>query len=758
MASINSGFSGKIGRTIKESEPHWPAPPLPKEGSPNVVFILLDDTGFSHFGCYGSNIDTPNFDRLAADGMRYSNFHTTALCSPTRACLLTGRNHHAVGMRALANFNTGFPNCTGQITKRAATIAEILRDKGYSTLATGKWHLTPMEDTSPAGPFDQWPLARGFEQFYGFLQGETNQFCPELFCGNESIDPPATPEEGYHITEDIIDQSIKYIRNQHSAVPEKPFFLHMCFGATHAPHHAPTEFLEKYKGRFDQGWDKIREEYLEKQKAMGVVPADTELAPPNEGVQAWDSLNDDEKRLFLKYQEAFAAMLDHTNHHVGRFMDFLEEIGQLDNTLIFLMSDNGAAGAGGPFGVMDTMTTFNVFEENFEDSLARIDEIGTPTANNNYPSGWAQAGNTPLKRYKRFTHGGGVRDPLIIHWPDGLEDKGATRLQFHHVSDIVPTVLELLDIKAPDVYQGVPQIPIQGTSLAYTFLAENADVPSRKEIQYFEMTGHRGLWHKGWKAVAHHPMYSDFEDDQWELYNLEEDFSECHDLAETRPAKLKEMVERWWVEAGKYDVLPLDDRMMELFRAVPRPFTPSNRREYVYYPPISHLTSETSPVLGNRSWTLTVEIDEVDQDTQGVMVAMGGNTSGFVFYIKDQHLIFDYNFLSSHSRVISQKGAGIGKAKLGVRFERIDNGAKATLLLNDQPEAVVEIPRILRVISSAGMDVGRDSLSPVCNDYQGPFPFTGKIQRFIFNVPKRESKQAEQQRIEALAKMELERE
>jgi len=751
-------FKGVIGRTIAESTPDWPEPASPKEGSPNVVFILLDDTGFGHFGCYGSEIDTPNFDRLAENGIRYSNFHTTALCSPTRACLMTGRNHHAVGMRGLSNFNTGFPNCRGQISKQTATIAEMLRAEGYSTIATGKWHLTPMEDTSPAGPFDQWPLARGFDKYYGFLQGETHQFCPELFCGNEPVDQPATPEEGYHLTEDIVDRSIGYIRNQQSTVPEKPFFLYMCFGATHAPHHAPKAYIDKYKGRFDEGWDKAREKALAKQKAMGIVPEDTDLAPPNQGVRAWDSLSDDEKRLFLRHQEAFAGMLDHTDHHVGRLIDFLEEIDVLDNTLVFLMSDNGAEGGGGPIGVMDTMRGFNRIPESLEESLARIDEIGGPTANNNYPSGWAQAGNTPLKRYKKFTYGGGVRDPLIVHWPGGLEDKGAIRQQFHHVIDVVPTVLDLLDIQAPEAYQGTPQVPMQGTSMAYTFLPENADAPSRKETQYFEMTGDRGLWHKGWKAVAYHRPGTDFEDDEWELFNLEEDFSECHNLADRHPGKLKEMVERWWVEAGKYDVLPLDDRMVELFRAVPRTFSPSNRRRYEYYPPVSHLTSEASPVLGNRSWMLSVEVDGLDENTEGVMVSFGGNTSGFAFFIKDQQVIFDYNLFSSHYRAVSERGAAIGKAKLGVRFERIDNAARATLLFDDQRDVVVEIPRVLRVISALGTDIGRSGMSRVANDYAGRFPFTAKIRRLVFDVPKRIPGKEEKERIEAQAAAEMARE
>ena len=439
-----SEFKGIIGRTVKDSKPGMSERPHPREGAPNVVIILFDDTGFSHFGCYGSSIETPNIDRLAKGGLRYNNFHTTALCSPTRACLLTGRNHHSVGMRGLSNFDTGFPNCTGSITKRAATLAEILGAQGYATLATGKWHLTPMDETSGAGPFDQWPLSRGFNRYYGFLQGETNQFYPELYYDNHPVDQPKSPQEGYHVTEDIVDKSIEFVRDQKSLVPEKPFFLYMCFGATHAPHQAPKEYIEKYRGRFDEGWDKIRDQWLARQKAMGIVPPNTDLAPRNPGVKPWDDLSEGEKKLALRLQEAFAGFLDHTDHHIGRFINFLEQIGEFENTLIFLMSDNGASQEGGPIGVLDTMKSFNNLPEDLQESLSRLDEIGGPNTNNNYPWGWAQAGNTPLKRYKTTTHGGGIRDPLIIHWPEKIEDKGGIRNQYHHVSDIAPTILEIL--------------------------------------------------------------------------------------------------------------------------------------------------------------------------------------------------------------------------------------------------------------------------------------------------------------------------
>ncbi len=447
-------FKGRIGRTQSESKAWWPEFAKPRAGAPNIITILFDDTGFSHFGCYGSSISTPNVDRLAGGGLRYTNYHTTALCSPTRAALLTGRNHHSVGMRGLANWNTGFPNCTGSISKSAATLAEILGPHGYSTFAVGKWHLTPMEETSAAGPFDQWPLSRGFDRFYGFMQGETDQFYPELYCDSHPIDPPRTPEQGYHLTEDLIDQSIGLIRSQKSAIPEKPFYLYLCFGATHAPHQAPDEYLKKYRGRFDAGWDVIRQQWFERQKALGVIPADTELAGRNAGVEPWENLSADEKRVVLRLQEAFAAFLEHTDAQIGRLLSFLESVGQLENTVIMVMSDNGASQEGGPIGVIDTFKYFNGIPENIEDTIARIDDIGGPKSNTNYPWGWSQVGNCPGKRYKGTTHGGGIRDPLVVHWPAGISDAGGIRTQFHHVTDIAPTILEIVGVSCARFGQG----------------------------------------------------------------------------------------------------------------------------------------------------------------------------------------------------------------------------------------------------------------------------------------------------------------
>jgi arylsulfatase A-like enzyme len=733
-------YKGTIGRTIPESKPWWPDYPRPREGAPNVLVVLFDDLGFSHLGCYGSSIETPNIDKLAAGGLRYTNFHTTALCSPTRAALLTGRNHHSVGMRGLANWNTGFPNCTGTVAKSAGTIAEMLRPNGYSTFVVGKWHLTPMEETSVAGPFDQWPLARGFDRYYGFLQGETDQFTPELYADNHPVEAPRTPEEGYHLSEDLVDQAIGMVRSQKSAIPEKPFFLYLAFGATHAPHQAPQAYVDKYKGRFDAGWDAIRQQWYERQKQLGIIPQNTELAPRNPGVEPWDKLPAAQQKLALKLQEAFAAFLDHTDAQIGRLVNFLGEIGELDNTLILLMSDNGASQEGGPLGVIDTFKYFNGIPETLEEISARMDDIGGPKSQTNYPWGWAQAGNTPNKRYKQNTHGGGIRDPLIAHWPKGISDRGGIRHQFHHVTDVTPTILDILGLQAPETVNGIAQMPVHGTSLAYTFATEAKAQPSRKAVQYFEMYGHRGIWADGWKAVAFHPPGKPFEEDQWELYHLETDFSECKNLAMEKPEKLKEMVNLWWSEAERYGALPLDDRRAELWRPTPRSLTPRNRRRYVLYPPVAHMTGEVSPALGNRSFTATAEVERPNEKSEGAIFALGTGNNGMAFYVLCDRLVFDYNLFTKHCKAISDRPVPKGKSTLAVKLEKIGDAGRATVSIDGVACGSVEIPKILRMISSNGMDAGCDAGSAVSNDYTAPFRFQGKISRLVFDMAGRPAK------------------
>jgi len=748
-------FKGKIGRTYEDSTPWWPEPKRSVADSPNVVVILFDDTGFSHFGCYGSTIETPNIDRLAASGLRYTNFHTTALCSPTRACLLTGRNHHTVGMRSVSNHNTGFPNTRGNVTPHAATIAEMLREEGYATFAVGKWHLAQTQDTSAAGPFDQWPLQRGFDRFYGFLEGEADQFYPELTYDNHPVDPPYGPEEGYHVTEDLVERSMEFIRDLKSIRPDRPYFLYLAFGATHAPHQAPREFIEKYRGKFDAGWDVVREQWYKRQLEMGIIPEGTELAPRNPGVEAWDNLSENQKRFAIALQEAFAGFLDHTDHHVGRLVSFLEDMGEMDNTLVILLSDNGASQEGGPTGVMNEQKSFVGLGEDVDAVQSRLDEIGGPHSHSNYPWGWAQAGNAPLKWYKQNTFGGGVRDPFIIHWPSRIKDKGGIRNQFHHVSDVVPTILELLDVVPLDTYRGYAQIPISGTSMAYSIDAP--DKKSRKGPQYFEMFGHRGIWADGWKAVTHHERGQTVNDEEWELYHLNEDFSECHNLAAEKPEKLREMIDLWWIEAGRQGVLPLDDRTGELFRiSMFRPDSPHLGGRYVYYPPISNIPSGVAPGLGFRDWDMSAEIERPDASADGVLVANGTQNTGYCLYIKNGLLVFDNNYFGDHNVVRSTREIPVGASSLGVRFRRTNRKGTITLLIDGKECGSMELRAPLRTWST-GLRIGRDNLSPITDDYQAPFPFKGVIRRIEVHLQTFQSRTDERKDAESGHRTEMAR-
>ena len=724
-------FEGHIGRTRAESTPWWPeAPKL--AGKPNVVVILFDDTGFSHFGCYGSTIDTPNIDRIAANGLRYTGFHTTALCSPTRAALLTGRNHHSVGMRCISNFDTGFPHMRGRISHHAATLAEILHDAGYGTFATGKWHLCPMAEASSAGPFDDWPLQRGFDRFYGFLQGETDQFHPELTYDNHPVEPPYGPEGGYHLSEDLTDRAIEFIRESRSIRPDRPFFLYHAFGATHSPHQAPRAYLDKYRGRFDEGWDVLRQRWYERQLELGIIPSGTELAPRNPGVRPWEELSSAERALAARLQEAFAAFLDHTDAQIGRLVEFLDDIGELDNTLLIVTSDNGASQEGFATGVIDEMRFFNGYpEQPAETLLDRLEDIGGPRSHSNYPWGWAQAGNTPLKWYKQNTHGGGVRDPLVVHWPARISDGGGIRSQFHHVTDIVPTVLEELGIEAPSTRRGLEQLPIAGTSLSYTF--DRPDAPSAKGAQYFEMFGHRGITQDGWKAVTWHRRGKPFDEDRWELYHLDTDFSECNDLADGHPDKLAQLIELWWQEAERHGVLPLDDDVTGLAFREPRAGTPHTGGRYRYLPPLSRLATEAAPAMGGRSWVMRADVT-ADPGDEGVLVAFGTANTGFTWYVQGGEVVFDYNLFGTHYECRGSAPQQPNRFTLEAELQRNEHGATISLRSPAGQSEPVQIPFVLRFIAMSGMDIGRDGGSPVSDRYRAPFPFTGRFHELTVDI------------------------
>ena len=725
-------FEGTIGRTLAESEPWFEELPHPRTDSPNVVVVLLDDVGFAQFGCYGSDIDTPNIDALAANGLQFTNFHVTPLCSPTRAALLTGRSQHMAGMRSVSNFRSGFPSMLGHLSTKTATIAEVLRDLGYATFAVGKWHLAPMEECSAAGPVDQWPLGRGFERFYGFLDGETDQFHPELVCDNHPIEPPGLPADGYHVSEDLVDQMLKMVADSKGVRPDRPFFSYVAFGACHAPHQAPPAYMEKYRGRYDEGWDVVRQRWYEKQLATGVIPAGTELAPRNPGVDAWDGLPDNQKRLACRLQEAFAAFLDHTDDQIGRLVEGLTAMGQLDNTVFVVMTDNGASQEGGPFGVMHEMKFFNLILETPDQAIDRIDDIGGPHSHTNYPWGWAQCGNSPFKWYKQNTHEGGVHVPMVLHWPAGIDEvqRGTKRNQFTFASDIAATVYDLLGIEAPSVYRGVAQKPVTGHSFADVL--GDATAPANNNLQYFENGGSRALVHDGWKAVCKHDKGADYDAEPWELYNLTDDMSECNNLAGAMPEKLRELIRMWWNEAERNEVLPLDDRGIELFGVRHRANSPHpENRRYVYRPPMSPMPGQASAVVGGRNFDLTAKVTRTNGD-EGVLYATGTENSGFSFFVQNDRLVFDYNAFDDHTVLESSVEIPAGTAELTVKVRRLGGRlGSASIEINGDTVGSADLPLLMRMMSSVGPSVGYDHGSPVSLRYSAPFAFTGVLHEIV---------------------------
>lgn len=727
-------FEGTIGRTIAESRPWFDEPPHPGEAAPDVVVILLDDTGFAQLGCYGSDIDTSHVDALAANGLRFTNFHVTPLCSPTRAALLTGRSNHAVGMRSVSNFRTGFPNQLGHVSNHAATVAEVLHDAGYATFAVGKWHLAPMEQCSAAGPFDQWPLARGFDRFYGFLEGETDQFYPELVADNHPVQPARRPEDGYHLSEDLVDQAMGMIGDSVGVRPDRPFFCYLAFGATHAPHQAPPAYLAKYRGRYDEGWDVVRERWFRRQLDLGVISPETVLAPRNPGVRPWADLSDNERRLAARLQEAFAAFLDHTDDQIGRFVDGLRRLGRLDNTIIVVLADNGASQEGGPFGVLHEMKFFNGIIESPDDAIARLDDIGGPDSHTNYPWGWAQCGNTPFRWYKQNTHEGGVHVPMVVHWPAGVapDQRGTLREQFVFASDIVATIYDVLGIEAPSVRNGLDQLPVTGHSFAAALSDPRA--PATNEVQYFENGGSRALIAGEWKAVCKHVAGADYDTEPWELYHLAVDRSECNDLAETLPAKLAELVDLWWSEAERHGVLPLDDRGIELFGARFRDHSPHPQsRRYVYRPPMSPLPGQAGAAIGGRSFDLTALVTLSDGD-EGVLFATGTRSAGLSMFVAGGRLVLDYNAFGEHT-ILESGPLPLGDHELSIHLRRGDAmSGTAAIAVDGEHAGGAALPLFMRMMSSIGPSIGSDHGSAVSRRYESPFPFTGVLHEIVIQA------------------------
>lgn len=719
-------FAGRIGRTYAESTP-WLEPVVrPPANAPNVVFVVLDDVGFAQLGCYGSSIETPHIDALAAAGLRYRNFHTTAMCSPTRASLLTGRNHHAVGMGMIADWCTGFPGYQGQVTKRAATLAEMLRPLGYGTFAVGKWHLLRARDMTAAGPFEQWPLGRGFDRYYGFPVSLVDQWHPDyLFCDNHPIATPRRP--GYHLTEDLVDQTIRMIRNQQVAAPGRPFFAYLALGACHSPHQAPRRNVDKYRGRFDAGWDAIRDEWFARQLELDIVPPGTRLTRRDESVKAWADLGADERRVCARMQEVFAGFLDHADEQIGRLVDWLRTAALLDDTLLVVLSDNGATGEGGELGDVNIRRHYQFLDESLQDKVDAIDRLGSAHTWNNYPRGWAHAGNAPLKWYKMHTHGGGIRDPLIVHWPARIRRGGQVCGQFVHCSDLVPTVLECLGIEAPQIVNGVEQIPVQGASLAYTF--DDPHAPTRRAPQYFELMGNRGIWADGWKAVARHFKGDDYAQDRWELYHLDADFSESTDLAAARPEKLAELVALWEREAEVNHVFPLDDRDREriLLTYWDRP-----RNRWRYEQGMDRVSGYIGPGVTNRSYRIVADV-ELDAESQGVLLAVGGRAGGFVLFVQAQRLVHEY--IGPDRRWIVESDAPLppGRRRVAFEFRKTDEHAGVgTLTCDGRPLGRIEMRGLWPMgPSSGGATCGYDDGSPCSERYPMPFTFTGVIHEVV---------------------------
>ena len=724
----------------RTATPVWPASVRPPAGAPNVLVIVWDDIGFGQFGCYGSSLATPNIDRLARGGIRYNNFHVRSVCSPTRAALLSGRNPHAVGVATIAEYANGFPNSRGGIRPDAGTLAQYLQAGGYNTFALGKWHLAPMADTSPAGGSPHWPTGRGFDHFYGYMGGDMNQFSPEIFQDRERVKTAATRANGepYYLDADITDRAIGYLAEQRASAPERPFFMYLAYCAGHAPHQAPPAQLARWRGKFDAGWDVERAATLERQKQLGLVPRDTELPPHNPGVKPWADLTPDERRVYARYYECFAACVEQTDREMGRLLDWLERSGEMNNTLILLVSDNGASPEGGADGIWNEMRIFTTGQHGtLAGGLAHLDELGGPLTYPTYPIGWTQAGNTPFKRTKGTVHEGGIRTPLIAHWPGHITDAGAIRPQFQDVTDLLPTVLDVAGLTAPATLAGQPQPPLAGTSLAYTWPSANNGAPTRHRTQYFEIYGHRAIWQDGWKLVTWHKGGTAFEADAWELYDTATDFNEAHDLARQQPEKTAEMLAVWEREAKANDVYPLDDRFLE--RDMLRPPESAARHHFVYHPPLAGLHKYTAPERRNRSMTLTVTLDRATTDTSGdgVLVAHGGRFAGYALYLRQNRLVFHYNYAGEErTTVASDEPMPAGAHVMGADFRLAKNGAaEVTLLLDGRPVGRGRVPRAMPGnISHETLDFGCDLYTPVSDDYRSPFAFPGRIDEVVIDT------------------------
>lgn len=754
--SRDSKFKGKIELDIRDSKSDWSAytPKRAPEGAPNILFVLYDDTGLGAWSPYGGGINMPTLDRLAANGLTYTQWHTTALCSPTRSTILTGRNHHLNGMASITETADGFPGANGRVPDDCAPFAQIMRENGWSTFWIGKNHNVPEQDVAPGGSRTEWPTQIGFDRFYGFLGGETNNWYPDLVEDNHFIEAPATPEEGYHLSKDLADKALEMLRNQQATNPSKPWYMWFNPGANHAPHHSPKEYADKYKGKFDEGYDAYREWVTKRMKEKGIIPENTvntemnpmdaDAANPADAVKPWNTLSDDEKKLFARMAEVYAGFSEYTDAQIGRIVDYLEESGQLENTIILYAADNGASGEGSPNGSVNENKFFNGYPDDLAENLKYMDVLGGPETYNHFPTGWAAAFSAPFKMFKRYSqYAGGTNDPLVISWPKGIKARGEIRHQYHHSTDIVPTLLDVCGVEMPEYYNGVKQTPLSGVSMRYTFDAKPEDA-TQKKIQYYCMLGTRGIWKDGWKAAAVHSPLSGkggFDKDKWELYHVAEDRSESKNLAEENPEKLQEMIDAWFSEAEKNKVLPLDDRSAAEILGTERPSQEPARDRYIYYPFTAPVPEGVAVNVRGRSFKILANVEVTEANASGVIFAHGSRFGGHSLFIKNNKLHYVYNFLGIKPEQTYTSSVNLkpGKYTLGMEFIRETNGeygesmGKMKLYVNE--EVVAEGPMKTQpakfTLSGDGLCIGYDSGDPVSEQYASGSKFTGGKIQFV---------------------------
>jgi arylsulfatase A-like enzyme len=741
-------FGGHIGLTAQDSIKDFPKEVQAPKGAPNILIILTDDVGFGASSTFGGPIPTLTMDRLAKNGLRYTQFHTTALCSPTRAALLSGRNHHSDATGVIMEAGTGFPGYNTLMPKSSGTFAEVLKQNGYNTAWYGKNHNVPDWHGSQAGPFDLWPTGLGFEYFYGFIGGDTSQWNPAIIENIKPIEPPHDAKN-YFFDNDMADHCIERIRLLHSVAPQKPWLQYYATGTAHAPHHAPKDWIAKFKGQFDQGWDKMREETIARQKKLGVIPANTQLTERSSGIPAWDSLDADHKKVAAHMMEVYAAALSHADSQMGRILDAIEELDELDNTLvIYIQGDNGASAEGGQNGLLNEMTFFNNIPEDFKEVMRRMDELGGPMTFNHYPIGWAHAMDTPFQWTKQIaSHFGGTRNGLVISWPARIRDKGGLRTQFHHVIDIYPTVLEAVGVQSPSVLNGVPQKPVEGVSMVYTF--DDAKAASSHRTQYFEMLGNRAIYNDGWVAATTPPTPPwaavagkvGVLDYKWELYRVTDDFSEANNLVDKEPAKLRELQDLFWVEAAKYNVLPLDNSKVERLDTANRPSLTRGRTLFTYYPGQVRIPEGAAPDMKNKSFQIAANVEIPESGAEGILITQGGRFAGWGLYVLGGKPVFCYNLAGVQRYTVSGKDKlPPGKHNVALDFKSdgpgLGKGGTATLTVDGKPAGEGKIARTLpfRMSLDETLDCGEDTGTPVSEDYHVPFKFTGQIGKVAIRI------------------------